>query len=135
MRTRKKRRRLPNGEEFLVDREERWKRRLSVAAAIACVLIEGSLLWGLWTGLGVYFGIEAMTLIWEEVELFRGNNPYADRRAESELLREERLRKERQEDERQRLTLRARWRQLIGLVRRRGQQGDDQDEQGPSDEP
>jgi hypothetical protein len=132
---RKKRRRLPNGEEFLVDREERWARRLSVATAIACVLIERSLLWGLLTGLGVYFGIEAMTLIWEEVELFRGNNPYADRRAESELLREERLLKERQEEERQRLTLRARWRQLIGLVRRRGRQGDDQDEQGPSDEP
>jgi hypothetical protein len=132
---RKKRRRLPNGEEFLVDREERWARRLSVATAIACVLIERSLLWGLVSGLGVYFGIEAMTLIWEEVELFRGNNPYADRRAESELLREERLRKERQEEERQRLTLRARWRQLIGLVRRRGRQEDDQDEQGPSDEP
>jgi hypothetical protein len=132
---RKKRRRLPNGEEFLVDREERWARRISVAAAIACVLIEGTLLWGLVSGLGVYFGIEAMTLIWEEVELFRGNDPYADRRAESELLREERLRKERQEDERQRLTLRARWRQLIGFVRRRGRQGDDQDEQGPSDEP
>lgn len=132
---RKKRRRLPNGEEFLVDREERWARRLSVATAIACVLIERSLLWGLVSGLGVYFGIEAMTLIWEEVELFRGNNPYADRRAESELIREERLRKERQEEEKQRLTLRARWRQLIGLVRRRGRQEDDQDEQGPSDEP
>lgn len=132
---RKKRRRLPNGEEFLVDREERWARRLSVAVAIACVLIEGTLLWGLVSGLGVYFGIEAMTLIWEEVELFRGNDPYADRRAESELIREERLRKERQEDDRQRLTLRARWRQLIGLVRRRGRQGDDQDKQGPSDEP
>jgi hypothetical protein len=129
---RKKRRRLPNGEEFLVDREERWARRLSVAAAIACVLIEGTLVWGLLTGLGVYFGIEAMTLIWEEVELFRGNNPYADRRAESELLREERLRKERQEEERRRLTLRDRCRQLIALVRRRGRRGD---EQGPSDEP
>jgi hypothetical protein len=129
---RKKRRRLPNGEEFLVDREERWARRLSVAAAIACVLIEGTLVWGLLTGLGVYFGIEAMTLIWEEVELFRGNNPYADRRAESELLREERLRKERQEEERRRLTLRDRCRQLIALVRRRGRRGD---EQGPNDEP
>lgn len=132
---RKKRRRLPNGEEFLVDREERWARRLSVAAAIACVLIEGTLLWGVLTGFGVYFGIEAMTLIWEEVELFRGNNPYADRRAESELLREERLLKERQEEERRRLTLRDRCRHLIGLVRRRGRQEDDRDEQGPSDEP
>lgn len=134
MRTRK-RRRLSNGEEFLVDREERWKRRLSVAAAIACVLIEGSLLWGLVTGIGVYLGIETMTMIWEEVELARGNDPYADRRAETELIREERLRKERQEEERQRVTLRARWRQLVGLVRRRGRHGDDQDEQGPSDEP
>lgn len=132
---RKKRRRLPNGEEFLVDREERWKRRLSVAVAIACVLIEGSLLWGFWTGLGVYFGIEAMTLIWEEVELFRGNNPYADRRAESELIREERLRRERQEEERRQLTLRDRWRQFIGRVRRRGRQKDDRDQRGPSDEP
>lgn len=132
---RKKRRRLPNGEEFLLDREERWARRLSVAATIVCTLISRSLLWGFLAGLGVYFGIEAMTLIWEEVEIFRGNNPYADRRAESELIREERLRRERQEEERQRLTLRDRCRQLIGLVRRRGKQKDDRDEQGPSDEP
>jgi hypothetical protein len=100
---RKKRRRLPNGEEFPVDREERWARRPSVATAIACVLIERSLLSGLVSGLvGVCFDVEAMTLIWEEVGLFRANNPCADHRAESKLLREERLRKERQEEERRR---------------------------------
>lgn len=130
---RKKRRRLPNGEEFLVDREERWARRLSVGAGIVCGLISWSLLWGFLAGLGVYFGIEAMTLIWEEVELFRGNDPYGDRRAESELIREERLRKERPEQERRRLTLRDRGRQLVGLLRRRGRQGDDRDKQGPSE--
>src|SRR6188472_541669 len=113
---RKKRRRLPNGEEFLVDREERWARRFSVAATLVCTLISRSALWGFLAGLGVYFGIEAMTFIWEEVEIFRGNNPYADRRAESELIiREERLRRERQEEKRRRLTIRDRCRQLIAL--------------------
>jgi hypothetical protein len=132
---RKKRRRLPNGEEFLVDREERWARRLSVAAGVVCALISWSLLLGLAAGFVVYGGIEAATVVWEEIELFRGNNPYADRRAETELIREERLRRERQEEERRQLTLRDRWRQFIGRVRRRGRQGDDRDEQEPSDEP
>jgi hypothetical protein len=126
----RKRRRLPNGEEFLIDREIRWARRLSVAGGI----ISWSLLLGLLAAVAVRIGIEGMTVIWEEVEVLRGNNPYADRRAESELIREERLRKERQEEEQRRLTLGDRCRQLIGLVRRRGRQEDDRDEQGPSDE-
>lgn len=130
-----KRRRLPNGEEFLIDREIRWANRLSVAGGVICGLISWSRSLGLLAAVAVRIGIEAMTLLWEEVELFRGNNPYADRRAESELIREERLRKERQEEEGRRLTLRDRYRQLIALVRRRGKEGDDRDEQGPSDEP
>jgi len=129
------RRRLPNGEEFLIDREVRWARRLSVAGGVICALISWSLLLGLLAAVAVRIGIEGMTVIWEEVEVLRGNDPYADRRAESELIREERLRKERQEEERRRLTLGDRCRQLIALVRRRGRQGDDQDGQGPSDEP
>jgi hypothetical protein len=131
----RKRRRLPNGEEFLVDREARWAVRISIAGGIVCGLISWSFWWGLVAVWLVWLGIEAMTLIWEEIELFRGNNPYADRRAESELIREERLRKERQEEERRQLTFGDRCRQLIALVRRRGRQGDDRDEQGPSDEP
>lgn len=131
----RKRRRLPKGEEFLVDREARWAVRLSIAGGIVCGLISWSFWWGLVAVWLVWLGIEAMTLIWEEIEIFRGNNPYADRRAESELIREERLRKERQEEERQRLTFRDRGRRLVGLLRRRGRQGDDRDEQGPSDEP
>lgn len=131
----RKRRRLPNGEEFLIDREVRWANRLSVAAGIICGLISWSLPLGLLAAVAVRIGIEGMTLIWEEVELLRGNEPYADRRAESELIREERLRREREEEERRRLTIRDRWRHLVGLVRRRGRQGGDQDEQGPSDEP
>jgi hypothetical protein len=134
MRTRN-RRKLPNGEEFLIDREARWARRLSVASGVVCALISWSLLFGLLAAVGVRIAIEGMTTIWEEVEFFRGNDPYADRRAESELIREERLQKERQEEEGRRLTLGDRCRQLIALVRRRGRQRDDQDEQGPSDEP
>jgi hypothetical protein len=134
MRTRN-RRRLPNGEEFLIDREARWARRLSMAGGVICGLISWSLLLGLLAAIGVRIAIEGMTVLWEEVEVLRGNDPYADRRAESELLREERLRKERQEEERRRLTLRDRCSQLIALVRRRGRQGDDREEQGPSDEP
>jgi hypothetical protein len=127
---------LPNGEEFQVDREARWTVRLSIVGGIVCGLISWSFWWGLVAVWLVWLGIEAMTLIWEEIELFRGNNPYADRRAETELIREERLRRERQEEERRRLTIRDRCRQLIALVRRRrGKQGDDRDEQGPSDEP
>jgi hypothetical protein len=128
-------RRLPNGEEFLVDREVRWGRRLSVAGGVICGLISWSLLLGLLAAVAVRIGIEGMTVIWEEVEVLRGNDPYADRRAESELLHEERLRKRRQEEERRQLTLRDRCRRLIALVRRRGRQGDDPEEQGPSDEP
>lgn len=131
----RKRRRLPNGEEFLIDREIRWANRLSAAGGLICGLISWSLPLGLLAAIAVRIGIEGMTVIWEEVELLRGNEPYADRRAESELIREERLRKERQEEERRRLTLGGRCRQLIALVRRRGRQGDDQDEQGPGDEP
>lgn len=129
------RRRLPNGEEFLIDREARWARRLSIASGVVCALISWSLLFGLLAMVGVRIAIEGMTTIWEEVEFLRGNDPYADRRAESELIREERLRRERQEEERQRLTLRGRCRQLIALLRRRGRQGDDREDQGPSDEP
>jgi hypothetical protein len=132
---RKKRRRLPNSEEFLIDCEIRWANRLSVAGGAICGLISWSLPLGLLAAVAVRIGIEGMTLIWEEVELLRGNEPYADRRAESELIREERLRRERQEEQRRRLTIRDRCRQLIALVRRRGMQGDDQDEQEPSDEP
>lgn len=131
----RKRRRLPNGEEFLVDREVRWANRLSVAGGVICGLISWSLSLGLLAAVAVRIGIEGMTVIWEEVELLRGNNPYADRRAESELIREERLRRERQEEERRQLPFRDRCRQLIVLVRRRSKQGDDRDEQGPSDEP
>lgn len=131
----RKRRRLPNGEEFLIDREVRWANRLSVVGGVICGLISWSLSLGLLAVVVVRIGIEGMTLIWEEVELLRGNDPYGDRRAESELIREERLQKERQEEERRRLTLGDRCRQLIGLVRRRGGQEDDRDEQGPSDEP
>ncbi|HSR94767.1 MAG TPA: hypothetical protein VLK56_07865 [Solirubrobacterales bacterium] len=119
----------------MIDREIRWANRLSVAAAVICGLISWSLSLGLLAAVAVRIGIEGMTLIWEEVELLRGNDPYADRRAESELIREERLRRERQEEEGRQLTLRDRCRQLIGLVRRRGKQEDDRDEQGPSDEP
>lgn len=128
-------RRLPNGEEFLIDREVRWARRLSVAGGVICGLISWSLLLGLLAAVAVRIGIEGMTVIWEEVEVLRGNDPYADRRAESELLHEERLGKMRQEEERRQLTLRDRCRRLIALVRRRGRQGDDREEQGPSDEP
>jgi hypothetical protein len=134
MRTRN-RRRLPNGEEFQIDREARWARRLSVASGVVCALISWSLLFGLLAAVGVRIAIEGMTTIWEEVEFLRGNDPYADRRAESELVREERLLMERQEEERRRLTLADRCRQLIALVRWRGRQGDDRDEQEPSDEP
>jgi hypothetical protein len=133
MRTRE-RRRLPNGEELLIDREVRWARRLSVASGVVCALISWSLLFGLLAAVGVRIAIEGMTTIWEEVEFLRGNDPYANRRAESELLREERLRKERLRDEGQ-LSLSKRCRRLIALLRRRGKQGDDQEEQGPSDEP
>jgi hypothetical protein len=129
----RKQRRLPNGEEFLIDREIRWANRLSVAGGVICGLISWSLPLGLLAAVAVRIGIEGMTMIWEEVELLRGNEPYADRRAESELIREERLRRERQEEER-RVTLGDRCRQLIALVRR-GKQGDDQDEQEPRDEP
>jgi hypothetical protein len=129
-------RRLPNGEEFLIDREVRWARRLSVAGGVICGLISWSLLLGLLAAVAVRIGIEGMTVIWEEVEVLRGNDPYADRRAESELLHEERLRKRRQEEERRQLTLRDRCRQFIAFLRRRrGKQGDDREKQGPSDEP
>lgn len=131
----RKRRRLPNGEEFLIDREIRWANRLSVATGVICGLISWSLSLGLLAAVAVRIGIEGMTLIWEEVELLRGNDPYADRRGESELIREERLRRERQEEEGRQLTLRDRCRKLIGVVRRRGKQEDDRDEPGPSDEP
>ena len=131
----RKRRRLPNGEEFLIDREIRWANRLCVAGGVICGRISWSLLLGLLAAVAVRIGIEGMTVIWEEVEVLRGNDPYVDRRAESELIREERLRKERQDEEGRRLTLRDRYRQLIALVRRRGKEGDDRDEQGPSDEP
>jgi hypothetical protein len=126
----RKRWRLPNGEEFLIDREMRWARRLSIASGVVCALISWSLLFGLLAAVGVRIAIEGMTTIWEEVEFLRGNDPYADRRAESELLREERLRKKRLRDEGQ-LSLSKRRRRLIALLRRRGKQG----EQGPSDEP
>jgi hypothetical protein len=60
-----------------------------------------SLLFGYLAAVGVRPGIEAITSIWEEVEILRGNDRYADRRTESELLREERLRNECHRDERQ----------------------------------
>jgi hypothetical protein len=95
-----KRRRLPNGEEFLIDREMRWARWLSVATGVVCALTFWSLPLGLLAAVGARLGIEVVTLIWEEFEVLRGNDPYADRWAESEILREERLRHERHQGER-----------------------------------
>jgi hypothetical protein len=130
MRTRN-RRRLPSGEEFQIDREMRWARWLSVAAGVVCALIAWSLLFGLLAAVVVRLGIEGMTLTWEEVEVLRGNDPYANRRAESELLHEEWLRRDGHRDER-RLTLWKRCKRLLALARRRGA---DREEKGPSDEP
>lgn len=66
------RRRLPNGEEFLVDREMRWAAWLGVAAGVVCTLISWSLLYGLLAALGVRLGIEAVTLDLVEVEILSG---------------------------------------------------------------
>jgi hypothetical protein len=76
-----------------------------------------------------------MTLIWEEVEIFRGNNPYADRRAESELIREERLRRERQEEERRQLPLRVDLGSSSRACGGEAGRGTIETSRGPSDEP
>jgi hypothetical protein len=117
---------LPSGEEFLIDREMRWARWLSVVTGVVCGLISWSLPLGLMAAVGARLGIEVMTLIWEEFEVLRGNDPYADRRAETEILHEERLGHKRRRDER-RLALRKRCRRLFALARGRGRQGADRD--------
>lgn len=111
-----KRRRLPNGEEPRVDREARWSVWLAVAVAAVAGLLFGSLVAAGLAMAATLIGIEVATRVWEDVEGLRGNDPYADRRAESEFLHEERLRHERNR-QRRRAARRAR---LLGLLRSLG---------------
>jgi len=107
----------------------RWAAWLSLAAGLACGLISWSLPLGLLGAVGARLGIEVVTLIWEEVEVLLGKDPYAVRRAEMEILHEERLRHERRRGER-RLALRKRCKRLFALARRRGRQGEDRGADG-----